>query len=434
VPFNNSGQCLGDDAVTWNQFVAGMSPTPTPADLNCTSPDVSVASLNATEYTLDGINFIPLQPGSTVTCTEGDPIFLKLIATLAPAAPETRFDAGLWLAQGSGNAISGSCNHYNVPVSPLPAGAVNLDGDSCGDVSAQSDVVIDLGVVQTICHAGASGQLEMGTCVAWTTTSSERVCPVTSIGGADGFRAGTLPGNVSKCNCESVVVTPGAPPTGSITIVLDAVPDDPQDFAFTTTGFGLSPFSLDDDFDPTMTNVRTFGELLGGTYTVAEAGTPGFDLTSLTCTAGGSGNTSTRTATITLAPGANVTCTFVNSPAISGGSITLQTGSFTLANDALSGDFGIRNSSTGTQQVFVTSLTIVDATFRDGTNLVQATVTGCVFTPLPVVIPANAVQSIALTGCHVSPSVRKELMFTVRAAINGGTQPFYERTYKVRTQ
>jgi len=31
-------------------------------------------------------------------------------------------------------------------------------------------------------------------------------------------------------------------------------------------------------------------------------------------------------------------------------------------------------------------------------------------------------------------SVRKELMFTVRATINSGDQPFYERTYKVRTQ
>ena len=44
----------------------------------------------------------------------------------------------------------------------------------------------------------------------------------------------------------------------------------------------------------------------------------------------------------------------------SGGSIALQTGSFTLVNDALSGSFAIRNSSGGAQQVFVTELAVVN--------------------------------------------------------------------------
>jgi hypothetical protein len=118
----------------------------------------------------------------------------------------------------------------------------------------------------------------------------------------------------------------------------------------------------------------------------------------------------------------------------SGGDITLGTGSFSLASDVLSGSFDIRNSTMGTQSVFLTSLTIINATFRDGSTLVQASVTGCTFTPLPVLIPASASQTITLSGCHVAPSVRKELMFTVRATIQNGNQPFYDRTYKVRTQ
>ena len=40
----------------------------------------------------------------------------------------------------------------------------------------------------------------------------------------------------------------------TLTIVKDTQPDGPQDFAFTTTGAGLSPFSLDDDTDPTLPN------------------------------------------------------------------------------------------------------------------------------------------------------------------------------------
>jgi Prealbumin-like fold domain len=302
-------------------------------------------------------------------------------------------------------------------------------------MSAGSSAEIDLGVVTTICQAGPSGSLEISACVAWSIPEADRECPVASVSGPNGFRAGTLPIGLTKCNCQPVVITTGSPPpqTGSITIVKTVVPTDPQDFSFTTTGSGLSNFILDDDSDGTLPNTRTFSGLVAGAYTVTEAATPGFDLTALTCTAGGSADIVTRTATITLATGANVTCTFTNAK-ISGGSIALQNGSFTLVNDALSGDFSIRNSSGGTQQVFVTSLAIVNATFRDGPNLVQATVTGCVYTPLPVAIPASGSQSIALSGCQVTPSVRKELMFTVRATINGGDQPFYERVYKVRTQ
>ena len=43
---------------------------------------------------------------------------------------------------------------------------------------------------------------------------------------------------------------------GSITIVKDAVPDSRTDFGFTTTGSGLSPFSLDDDADGTLAELH----------------------------------------------------------------------------------------------------------------------------------------------------------------------------------
>ena len=38
----------------------------------------------------------------------------------------------------------------------------------------------------------------------------------------------------------------------TLTIVKDTLPNGPQDFAFTTTGDGLSNFTLDDDTDPTL--------------------------------------------------------------------------------------------------------------------------------------------------------------------------------------
>jgi uncharacterized repeat protein (TIGR01451 family) len=93
---------------------------------------------------------------------------------------------------------------------------------------------------------------------------------------------------------------------GSITIVKDAVPNDAQDFAFTTTGTGLSNFSLDDDSDGTLMNTKTFTGLNPGTYSVAEGAVAGWDLTSATCTDG------SDPASISLQASEQVTCTFVN--------------------------------------------------------------------------------------------------------------------------
>ena len=99
---------------------------------------------------------------------------------------------------------------------------------------------------------------------------------------------------------------------GSITIIKDAAPNNAQDFAFTTTGTGLSSFSLDDDADAALTNQKVFSSLAAGSYTVVETATTGWTLTSISCSTGGSGNTTTRTASITLTASENVICTFVN--------------------------------------------------------------------------------------------------------------------------
>jgi prealbumin domain-containing protein len=106
---------------------------------------------------------------------------------------------------------------------------------------------------------------------------------------------------------------------GSLTIVKDDQnpATDPQDFHFGVTGTGLSAFDLDDDGDNanTLSNTKTFSNLTSGSYTVAEDAVTGWDLTSISCTGGGantSTNVGTRTATIGLDAGENITCTFVN--------------------------------------------------------------------------------------------------------------------------
>jgi hypothetical protein len=109
----------------------------------------------------------------------------------------------------------------------------------------------------------------------------------------------------------------------SITIIKDvAGGTDPQDFAFTTTG-GLSPsgFSLDDDANATLSNTQAFSGLTNfATYTFTEGVVSNWAVSFQTpvCTVTSpntgtqSGVVSTRTLTINLHEGENVTCTFVN--------------------------------------------------------------------------------------------------------------------------
>jgi hypothetical protein len=105
--------------------------------------------------------------------------------------------------------------------------------------------------------------------------------------------------------------------SGSITIIKDAVPNDAEDFSFSTTG-GLTPstFDLDDDGDNgnTLSNTRLFSSVAPGMYTVTEGAETGFDLTNLACSGGAGTSTDLgmRKATIDLGAGENVTCTFTN--------------------------------------------------------------------------------------------------------------------------
>ncbi|MDQ3123409.1 MAG: hypothetical protein M3Q14_01865 [bacterium] len=112
-------------------------------------------------------------------------------------------------------------------------------------------------------------------------------------------------------NVENVVV----PDTGTITIIKDAVPNDEQDFGFTTTGTGMSAFSLDDDGETSVrSHTKVFSDLDTGVYSVTESEVDDWKLDSITCSGGASVTTNMqmRKVTINLGADENITCTFVN--------------------------------------------------------------------------------------------------------------------------
>ncbi|MBL8774374.1 MAG: hypothetical protein JNK12_00525 [Acidimicrobiales bacterium] len=117
-----------------------------------------------------------------------------------------------------------------------------------------------------------------------------------------------------------VLLTAGAasadePATGTITVVLDASPDDGQDVSFTgCKGQWCGPMVLDDDADPTRSNTTT-ADLEPGTYTVTQDAVPNWTLSALTCDTGETTSLASRRATIDLTAGEDVTCTFTNTSA-----------------------------------------------------------------------------------------------------------------------
>jgi hypothetical protein len=123
-------------------------------------------------------------------------------------------------------------------------------------------------------------------------------------------------GNQDRSLSADAVIFPG-----SITIVKDTVPNDSTLFSFTDTG-GLVPtsFMLKDD-GSNVGNSQAFNTITNfATYTFTEASVSHYTLSFQTpvCTVtspnGGSqsGDTGTRTVTVNLKEGENVTCTFVN--------------------------------------------------------------------------------------------------------------------------
>lgn len=108
---------------------------------------------------------------------------------------------------------------------------------------------------------------------------------------------------------------------GSITVVKEAVGGDGTfSFAGDLGAFDLMTVSG--------SGSRTFPDLAAGTYAVTETLPSGYDLATIVCNDGSPANIGTRTATIDLAAGESVICTFTNT----------AEGSITIVKETVGGD------------------------------------------------------------------------------------------------
>lgn len=122
------------------------------------------------------------------------------------------------------------------------------------------------------------------------------------------------PGDIAILSGQDVTdVDFGNQMRGSVTIIKDAVPNNAQNFTFTSPQLG--GFTLDDDSNATLSNTQVFSDLGSNTYEITENAVSGWTLTNLSCDGDNNAqiDLSGRTATVNLdQPGETITCTFTN--------------------------------------------------------------------------------------------------------------------------
>jgi uncharacterized repeat protein (TIGR01451 family) len=112
------------------------------------------------------------------------------------------------------------------------------------------------------------------------------------------------PGQYASCTVRNRIEP------GTIEIEKDATPESSQEFPFTGAPRIGNFMLVDNNADGNVSKI--FPDLPPGTYTVRELVPAGWELTGLTCTPAGAATTSGPLATITLAPGGSVVCTYTD--------------------------------------------------------------------------------------------------------------------------
>src|SRR4051794_14378947 len=358
---------------SWSASNFNLTDAAAPHDSGDLKPGTySVAELALAGWDLTGAtcddgsspDSITLSAGEVVTCTftntKRGHILIDKVTNPAGAPDSFEFDpsysgTNFSLTDAATPNDSGALVPGTYSVAELALAGWDLTGTSCTDGSPVSGIVLGAGETVTCTFTntkrgtiivekqtspdgaagqftftgdaagsiGDNGQIVVPNLVPGTYTSTEGPIGLLFDLGAVTCDDANSVGNVATSTAtfhleagETVKCTFTNVQRGTITIIKDADPTDPQDFGFTTTGTGLSPFSLDDDGDNanTLSNTTTFQNLVAGSYSVTESATSGWDLTGITCEAGGTSSfvIDGATANLTLTVGGSLTCVYHN--------------------------------------------------------------------------------------------------------------------------
>jgi hypothetical protein len=226
--------------------------------------------------------------------------------------------------------------------------------------------------------------ITQGVLVGWDVTA------ITCTGGTPVTNVANRTATITVAGGDSIACTFTNARRGTISITKTAVGSDGT-FAFTSSNAAIPGFSL---ATAAGTASRSFSDLATGTYVITESAAAGWTLTGLACTGGTvSLNQTARTASITLAAGQAIACTFTN---------TRQMGSITLAARTIGGDGTVSFASPIAE--LNTSLTTSGGTAQKVVSKIPGT-----YTITQTAVTGGRFQSVACTGgtTAVDPSAMK---------------------------
>ena len=257
------------------------------ADITC---DDSGSTIPSTGDVGSGIATINAEPGETVTCT----------FTNAESLPDVGTIKIIKVTDPSGGA--GFSFTDDIPGS----GSFSLDDGDGGKTFTN----VPVGTYAVTEDAKDGWDLTNLVCTDPSSDSSTDPSTATA--------------TIKLAKDETVVCTftntEQVPEPGTIVIKKITNPSGGSDFAFTHNIPGAGGFSLNDG------EMKTFADVAAGTYTITESVKSGWELNGITCDDSDSTkDMSSRTATVIVAAGETVTCTFTNAEqGVSVGSIIIE--------------------------------------------------------------------------------------------------------------
>ncbi len=286
---NGNGQLDRVPAETWHYECT--------APVNQPNRDIAVVQGTA------GLDFNPQVPVNVVD------IDFALVEPFHPAIDITKTATPTELL--GGGAVTYTYQVRNTGDVPLADVAARITDDTCANVTYVSGDDDGDGLLDTINSifedaADETWTFTCGITVNATTTNTVTITGTPTDAGGQPLCGPqtTVPDPCDVTDSAIAVVTVTVP--GRVTIIKQTTAPSATAFPFTFAG---TPFSLTDGTS------RTFDQLAPGTYQVSEGATTGYSLAGLTCQDPTGGTvTSGGTATIALAPGETVVCTYTNSP------------------------------------------------------------------------------------------------------------------------
>jgi hypothetical protein len=155
-------------------------------------------------------------------CTAGTTFDLTATFKVAVTA-NSRYDAAFFFridgganARGDGSTASGACSVTQLDPSVAPA--LNLDGDSCGDLNAGTYTNVTMTIPGILCQdTNGDGFLNLPNCTSWHSNAGT-ACT------RDGNPFDAAPDTKSKCVCDDTFQVPVRVETGSIVVTKDVTP------------------------------------------------------------------------------------------------------------------------------------------------------------------------------------------------------------------